>query len=65
MGDGLVFWSNSLGEFHSLKKYYQIQAKEQYTERYTNTKETNLPLRESEPSAFFYLGSEREVSTNF
>jgi hypothetical protein len=65
VGAGLVFLSNSLGEFHNLKKYYQIQTKEQYAEWYTKRKEINLPLGENEPAAFFSLGSEREVSVNF
>lgn len=65
VGAGLIFCANSLEAFSDVKRYYQIQTKAQYDAWLTKRTETGLPLNESEPVAFFSLGSEREVTVSF
>lgn len=65
VGAGLIFCANSLKEFENAKKYYQIQTKKEYEKWLNNRLELKLPLRESDPAAFFILDGEREVTVNF
>ena len=66
IGAGLIFCANSVKEFDFVLKnkivYYNLQNGKHYDQWLSNRNKINMPLRETEPVAFFELGSNREVT---